>query len=132
MKPTLRRSRPVVLLAGLAALCLAAAAAAQPAAPLVTLPLHARPVGHPLLRRPRRLRLLAGWSFAAALVKQGEEGGAVQFAPVSLTTLIDSPVITGTHLVDLDLGEHAGARHHLVITADRAADLTGAHDLTAP
>jgi predicted metalloprotease with PDZ domain len=78
------------------------------------------------------LRLPAGWSFATALVKQGEEGGAVRFAPVSLTTLIDSPVITGTHLVDLDLGEHAGARHHLVITADRAADLASAKDLTAP
>ncbi len=78
------------------------------------------------------LRVPAGCSFATALVKQGEEGGDVRFAPVSLTTLIDSPVITGTHLVDLDLGEHAGARHHLVITADRAADLASANDLTAP
>lgn len=78
------------------------------------------------------LRLPAGWSFATALVKQGEEGGAVQFAPVSLSTLIDSPVLTGAHLVDLDLGEHAGARHHLVIAADRAEDLAGANDLTAP
>ncbi|MFL6236512.1 MAG: M61 family peptidase [Thermoanaerobaculia bacterium] len=78
------------------------------------------------------LRLPAGWSFATALVKQGEEGGAVRFAPVSLATLIDSPVLTGTHLVDLDLGEHGGASHHLVITADRAADLANAGDLSAP
>ncbi|PYQ66543.1 MAG: peptidase M61 [Acidobacteria bacterium] len=78
------------------------------------------------------LRLPAGWSFATALGKQGEEGGAVRFAPVSLSTLIDSPVLTGTHLVELDLGEHAGARHHLAIAADRAADLAGAGDLSAP
>src|SRR5947199_1891436 len=78
------------------------------------------------------LRLPAGWSFATALVKQGEEGGTVQFAPVSLSTLIDSPVLTGTHLMERDLGEHAGARHHLAIAADRAADLAGAGDLSAP
>lgn len=246
MKPTLRRSRPVVLLAGLAALSLAAGAAAQTAATSITLSLDASQVGERILhvrseipvspgpltllypkwipgehgptgplanfvdlhlsaggkeiawerdpvemyalhvtippgvtrlstqadflypaesgnftsgpgatdflavlswnsvalypqgpaaeaiRVTPSLRLPAGWSFATALVKQGEEGGAVQFAPVSLTTLIDSPVITGTNLVDLDLGEHAGARHHLVITADRAADLTNARDLTAP
>jgi len=78
------------------------------------------------------LRLPAGWSFATALVKQGEEGGAVRFAPVSLTTLIDSPVLTGANLIDLDLGEHDGARHHLSIAADRAADLAGAGSLSAP
>ena len=78
------------------------------------------------------LRLPAGWSFATALVRQGEDGGAVRFAPVSLETLIDSPVLAGAHLVDLDLGEHAGARHHLSMAADRAADLSGAGDLSAP
>jgi predicted metalloprotease with PDZ domain len=78
------------------------------------------------------LRLPAGWTFATALVQQGEDGGAVRFAPVSLTTLIDSPVMAGAHLVDLDLGEHAGARHHLSIAADRAADLAGAEDLSKP
>jgi predicted metalloprotease with PDZ domain len=78
------------------------------------------------------LRLPAGWSFATALVKEGEEGGAVRFAPVSLTTLIDSPVLTGTNMVDLDLGEHAGVRHHLSIAADRAADLADAGSLSAP
>jgi predicted metalloprotease with PDZ domain len=78
------------------------------------------------------LRLPAGWTFATALVKQDEDGGAVRFAPVTLTTLIDSPVLAGTHLVDIDLGEHDGARHHLSIAADRAADIAGAGDLSAP
>ncbi len=85
-----------------------------------------------VIRVTPTLRLPAGWSFATALVKEGEEGGAVRFAPVSLTTLIDSPVLTGTHLVDLDLGEHDGARHHLSIAADRAADLAEAGSLSAP
>ena len=84
------------------------------------------------LRVVPSLRLPAGWTFASALVKQGEEGGAIRFAPVSLSTLIDSPVMAGAHLVDLDLGEHAGARHHLAIAADRAADLAGADDLAKP
>lgn len=84
------------------------------------------------LRVAPSLRLPEGWSYATALVKAGEEEGAVRFAPVSLATLIDSPVMAGAHLVDLDLGEHGGARHHLAIAADRAADLAGAGDLTAP
>jgi predicted metalloprotease with PDZ domain len=85
------------------------------------------------LRVAAALRLPAGWSYATALVKQGEEGGrAIRFAPVSLTTLVDSPVLAGEHLVDLDLGVHDGAPHHLVIAADRSADLTGAKDLSAP
>ncbi len=88
--------------------------------------------GAEAIRVTPTLRLPAGWTFATALVKEGEEGGAVHFAPVSLTTLIDSPVLAGTHMVDLDLGEHAGVRHHLSIAADRAADLADAGSLTAP
>src|SRR5258706_753207 len=84
------------------------------------------------LRFAPTLRLPAGWSFATSLVKQGEEGGAIRFAPVSLTTLVDSPVLAGEHLVDLDLGVHDGSSHHLAIAADRAADLKGAGDLSAP
>jgi len=84
------------------------------------------------LRFAPSLRLPAGWSFATSLVKQGDEGGAIRFAPVSLTTLVDSPVLAGEHLVDLDLGVHDGASHHLAIAADRAADLAGAGELSAP
>jgi predicted metalloprotease with PDZ domain len=97
-----------------------------------TVALYPRGPAAEAIRVTPSLRLPAGWSFATALVKQGEDGGTVRFAPVSLAMLIDSPVLTGTHLVDLDLGEHDGARHHLVITADRAADLANAGDLSAP
>jgi len=84
------------------------------------------------LRVAPTLRLPAGWTYATALAKQGDEGGAIRFATVSLATLVDSPVLAGEHLVDLDLGVHDGAGHHLSIAADRAADLASAGDLTAP
>jgi len=92
------------------------------------------PAGTPAdaLRVMPSLRLPAGWSYATALTSQAEEGGAIRFAPVSLTTLIDSPVLTGEHLVSLDLGVHHGVAHHLSIAADRAADLAGAQELYAP
>ncbi len=78
------------------------------------------------------LRLPPGWSHATSLESLGEEGGWLRFAPVSLTTLIDSPVLAGAHFVDLDVGSHGGVPHHLAIAADRAADLAGAEELKAP
>jgi predicted metalloprotease with PDZ domain len=82
-----------------------------------------------VLRVAPSLRLPAGWTYATPLTKQGEEGGVIHFNPVSLATLVDSPVLAGEHVVDLDLGVHDGAAHHLVIGADRAADLAGADGL---
>src|SRR5436305_6683374 len=64
------------------------------------------------LRVTPSLRLPAGWTYATALVKQGDEGGAIRFATVSLATLVDSPVLAGEHLVAPDLGVHDGAGHH--------------------
>ena len=42
--------------------------------------------------------LPAGWSLATALMVERQQGTTVTFAPVSLTTLVDSPVIAGEHL----------------------------------
>jgi predicted metalloprotease with PDZ domain len=84
------------------------------------------------LRIAPSLRLPAGWSYATSLAVQGEDGGTIRFAPVSLATLVDSPVLTGENFVNLDLGTHHGAEHHLAIAADRAADLANARQLTAP
>jgi predicted metalloprotease with PDZ domain len=83
------------------------------------------------LRVAPSLRLPAGWSYGTPLVPSGESGGFTQFATVSLTNLIDSPVLAGAHLVDLDLGQGNGVPHHLVIAADRAADLDPAPELKA-
>ncbi|HEX4498486.1 MAG TPA: M61 family peptidase [Thermoanaerobaculia bacterium] len=97
-----------------------------------TVALYPQGVSAEALRVAPSLLLPPGWTVATALVKQGEDGGATRFAPVSLATLIDSPLQIGAHRIDLDLGEHGGARHTLSIAADRAADLTGADELTKP
>jgi predicted metalloprotease with PDZ domain len=62
------------------------------------------------------LRLPEGWRFGTALTPAQQSGSAVDFQPVSLTTLVDSPVIAGaiyrqvqinppgetiTHVIDL-------------------------------
>lgn len=78
------------------------------------------------------LKLPPGWSFATALKVRAREGEVVHFEPVSLTALVDSPVLIGRYLVDLDLGVQAGAPHVLSIAADRAADLAGNENLVAP
>jgi predicted metalloprotease with PDZ domain len=49
-----------------------------------------------------RLRLPEGWAFATALTVASKTDG-LEFKPVSLTTLVDSPVLAGTHLRTIDL-----------------------------
>src|ERR1041384_4166836 len=43
------------------------------------------------------LRLPAGWKYGTALERTREERGTIEFAPVALVTLIDSPVLTGAN-----------------------------------
>jgi len=54
------------------------------------------------------LRLPAGWKFGTPLPVASESGAEIQFSPVSLYTLVDSPVITGEYLkiVPLNPGEN--------------------------
>src|ERR1700736_4216407 len=47
------------------------------------------------LQYAARLRLPAGWSFGTALPQVDTAGDSARFAQVSLTTLIDSPVLAG-------------------------------------
>src|SRR5512132_2437227 len=44
------------------------------------------------------LKLPEGWKFGTSLPVASQNGGEVQFAPISLTLLVDSPVITGQYL----------------------------------
>ena len=53
------------------------------------------------------IRLPEDWKHATALVKQEESGGTIQFKPVSLTTLIDSPLIAGIHFRSIPLNTGA-------------------------
>lgn len=70
------------------------------------------------LRVAATITLPAGWAFGTALPVARQEGARVQFEPVSLETLVDSPVLAGLHLVRTALGPASGTPHALVVAAD--------------
>jgi len=70
------------------------------------------------------VKLPEGWKFGTALVSTRASGDEVEFAPVSLTTLVDSPLIAGVHYRQIDL--RAGSEtpvHVMDLVADSEADL---------
>jgi predicted metalloprotease with PDZ domain len=72
------------------------------------------------------LQVPAGWKYATALPGGQGASGVIEFQPVSLTTLIDSPVLTGEFLNKVPLGQADGVAH----TLDLAGDIPGAIELT--
>ncbi len=72
------------------------------------------------LRYQARLKLPAGWTLATALPQSAAAGDTVQFQSVSLTRLIDSPVLSGRYLKTVALGGQPNAFVHF------AADSTAA------
>ena len=75
------------------------------------------------LRCMPTLRLPAGWKFGTALPVAGTAEGRIQFATVSLETLVDSPLIAGAHVRTVDLTPGASPAHALHMVADSAAAL---------
>jgi predicted metalloprotease with PDZ domain len=69
------------------------------------------------------VKLPAGWKFGTALSVAKSSEDKVEFAPVSLETLVDSPLIAGEFYRTVELGEVGGAPHQLHIVADTAAAL---------
>ncbi|MBI3665416.1 MAG: M61 family metallopeptidase [Acidobacteria bacterium] len=67
------------------------------------------------------LRVPAGWKYGTALPIAKESGDTIEFAPASLTTLVDSPVIAGRYFRTVDLSPGAAPAHYLHIGADSAA-----------
>ncbi|HKI01569.1 MAG TPA: M61 family peptidase [Thermoanaerobaculia bacterium] len=65
------------------------------------------------------LRLPAGWQLDTALAVTGKKDGAVTFAPVSLYTLLDSPVLSGEIFRTVEVGP----REVISIAADRRTAL---------
>ncbi len=76
------------------------------------------------------LELPAGWKFATALETERQSGSRVEFRPVSLTTLVDSPLLAGRNfrVVELSAGPPL---HRLNIAADSEAALEISPELTA-
>jgi predicted metalloprotease with PDZ domain len=69
------------------------------------------------------LRLPAGWKYGTALPLASESSDELQFSPVSLETLVDSPVIAGAHFRSVELAPNTKPSHWLDIVADSAAAL---------
>lgn len=87
------------------------------------------PAGHPAARievQPS-VTLPAGWSFGSALELAGRSGDTLRFKPVSVETLVDSPLFAGRHyrLVELDPGARDPRRPpvRLHIVADQPTQL---------
>jgi predicted metalloprotease with PDZ domain len=83
------------------------------------------PAGTPsdALNYEASLRLPHGWKFASALPVAKKRGDEIDFSPVSLTTLVDSPVLAGEHFRSIALAADVQPPHHLNIVADNEADL---------
>jgi predicted metalloprotease with PDZ domain len=75
------------------------------------------------LRVATSLRLPPGWKFGTALPVLRETPEAVEFQPVSMTTLADSPVIAGNYFRRVPLSDGADVAHYLDMAADSQAAL---------
>jgi len=64
------------------------------------------------------VQLPTGWKYATALRPEREDSGEISFSPVSLTTLIDSPLIAGAYMRDIDLSPGQDPSHILHMVAD--------------
>ena len=70
------------------------------------------------LRYQATIELPEGWHYGTALPVARESGNEIEFQPVSLATLIDSPLSAGAHYRTIDLGTDRGAPHYIHIAAD--------------
>jgi predicted metalloprotease with PDZ domain len=78
------------------------------------------------------VKLPEGWKFGTALMAAHASGNEVEFAPVSLTTLVDSPLIAGLHYRRIELTAAPAVAHEMDLVADDEADLAmKAEDLAA-
>ncbi|MBZ5663190.1 MAG: M61 family peptidase [Acidobacteriia bacterium] len=74
-----------------------------------------------------RLRLPAGWKFGTPLPVASQNDQEIKFQPVSLTTLVDSPVIVGEYFRVVPLSENP--TQQMDIAADSAAALEAPQDV---
>ena len=70
------------------------------------------------------VRLPAGWKYGTALTTASATGDEVTFSPVSLTTLVDSPLIAGAHYRQVELVPAGEIPAHVMdMVAESDADL---------
>ena len=76
------------------------------------------------------MQIPTGWRFATALKSASENGGRIEFAPVSLTTLVDSPVIAGEYLREIPLDTTSSRPVYANLVGDTAASIDIPAELT--
>jgi predicted metalloprotease with PDZ domain len=69
------------------------------------------------------LKLPSGWHYDTALIVAGEHGDEATFQTVSLTTLVDSPVLAGAHFRRIPLSPEGAVQHYIDAAADSEAAL---------
>jgi predicted metalloprotease with PDZ domain len=69
------------------------------------------------------LKIPAGWKFGTALPGAKQIGDTISFAPVSLSTLVDSPVVSGRYFRVIQLTPGQNPSHEIDIAADSEAAL---------
>src|SRR5271169_596422 len=69
------------------------------------------------------LRLPADWKFGTALPIAKQDGATIEFTPVALATLVDSPVLSGRYYRAIQLTPGQNPSHEIDIAADSAAAL---------
>jgi predicted metalloprotease with PDZ domain len=69
------------------------------------------------------LKIPAGWKFGTALPGAKQTGDIVNFAPVSLSMLVDSPVLAGRYFRVVQLTPGQNPSHEIDIAADSEAAL---------
>ncbi len=74
------------------------------------------------------LQLPAGWSFGSAMQVASQSADRIAFAPVSLTTLVDSPMLGGEHYRAVPL-DSSVRPVEVDLAADSAASLAASPDL---
>src|SRR6202140_849556 len=74
------------------------------------------------------LNLPAGWKFGTSLPVASQSASKVEFAPVSLERLVDSPVLAGEYFLVIPLA--ANPPNEIDIAADNRADLEISRELT--
>jgi predicted metalloprotease with PDZ domain len=79
------------------------------------------------------LELPAGWEAATALRIAEKRGSRIHYAPVSLETLVDSPVAAGAHYRAVPLAAPPGAPEHVLhLVADSEVALAPKPEVLAP
>lgn len=69
------------------------------------------------------LRVPRGWKYATSLATEKVSGDTIEFKPVSLTILVDSPVQIGVHQSIIKLNDADGRAHEISLAADTSEAL---------